>query len=110
MSFGLETKVAFNLLSYIFLYIILPTVGAFGVCKKNLTSVVVCLLFFTSQSIRTIGGESWFPYPPPLSIGVAFGDFSDGQGYLFDYFSASMAIFLTVLVFFAPNKQINKDT
>ena len=112
VSSELETKAAFNLLSYIFLYIIVPTYGAYGVWKQNLTSVVVSLLFFTSQSIRVIGGESWFPYPPPLSLGLPFGDFSDGQGYLFDYFSVSMVIFLAVLlwVLFNPNKQISKDT
>ena len=112
VSSELESKVAFNLLSYIFLYIIVPTYGAYGVWKQNLTSVVVTLLFFTSQSIRAIGGGSWFPYSPPLSLGVTFGDFSDGQGYLFDYFSASMVIFLVILlwVLFTPNKQINKDT
>jgi hypothetical protein len=106
VSSELETKVAFNLFSYIFLYIIVPTYGAYGVWKQNLTSVVVSLLFFTSQSIRAIGGGSWFPYPPPLSLGLPFGDFSDGQGYLFDYFSASMVIFLAVLlwVLFTPNK------
>ena len=112
VSSELETKAAFNLLSYILLYIIVPTYGAYGVWKKNPTCVVVSLLFFTSQSTRVIGRESWFPYPPPLALGLPFGDFSDGQGYLFDYFSASMVIFLVILlwVLFTPNKQINKDT
>jgi hypothetical protein len=101
VSSELETNAAFNLLSYIFLYIIVPIFWAYGVWKQNLTCVVVSLLFFTSQSIRAIGGGSWFPYPPPLSLGVPFGDFSDGQGYLFDYFSASMVIFLAFLAFWA---------
>lgn len=68
VSCELETKVVFNLLSYIFLYIIVPTYGAYGVWKQNLTSIVVSLLSFTSQSIRAIGYGSWLPYPPPLAL------------------------------------------
>lgn len=102
-----ETKAVFNLLSYIFLYITIPIYGAYGIWKQDLTSVVISLLFFTSQSIRAIDGRSWFPYPPPFSLGVPFGDFSDGQGYLFDYFAASMVIFLAFLVrvLFTSNKK-----
>jgi hypothetical protein len=93
-----EVIAALNLISYIFLYIIVPIYGAYGVWKQRLSSVILSLLFFTSQCIRPIAGKSWFPYAPPFSLCVPFGNFLDGQGYLFDFFATSMVIFLALLV------------
>jgi hypothetical protein len=111
VSSEFETTAALNLLSYICLYIIVPIYGAYGIWKQNLSSIVVSLLFFASHSVRVIGGASWFPYPPPFSLGIPLGSFSDGQGYLFDYFAAAMVIFLALLVrvLFTPNQQSSKE-
>ncbi len=105
-----EVKGTLNYISYLLLYIIVPLYGACGVWKQSLLSVIVCLIFFTSQSIRFIGGETWFPYPPPFSLAIPFGNFAGGQGYLFDYFAASMVVFLAILVrlIFNFNNNTNK--
>ena len=106
-----EVKVTLNLIIYVFLYIIVPAYGAYGIWKQRLSSLIVSLLFFTSHTIRSIGVGNWFPYAPPFSLGIAFGDFSDGQGYLFDYFATSMVIFLALLIWvlFTPNKPLKQD-
>jgi len=95
---GFENKGVFNLFSYAFLYIVIPAYGAFGVWKHNQRSVFISLLFFSSQSIRTVGGDNWFIYGAPFSLSMTFGDFSDGQGYLVDYFAISMAVLLALLL------------
>lgn len=106
---GFEHKAVINLFSYAFLYIVIPAYGAFGVWKQNQNSVFISLVFFTSQSIRTIGGDNWFLYAPPFSLGMTFGDFSDGQGYLVDYFAISMAVFLALLFWtlYSAKKQLS---
>lgn len=107
---GFENKAFINLFSFAFLYIVIPAYGAFGVWKHNQSSVFISLLFFASQSIRTLGGDNWFIYGPPFSLGMTFGDFSNGQGYLVDYFAISMAVFLALLlwILYSANKQFNK--
>ncbi|NQZ22697.1 MAG: hypothetical protein HRT53_11635 [Colwellia sp.] len=106
---GFEHKAVINLFSYAFLYIVIPAYGAFGIWKHKQRSVFISLLFFVSQSIRTIGGDNWFIYGAPFSLGMAFGDFSDGQGYLVDYFAISMAVFLALLFWtlYSANKQLS---
>jgi hypothetical protein len=106
---GFEHKAFINLFSYAFLYIVIPAYGAFGVWKHNQRSVFISLLLFVSQSIRTIGGDNWFLYAPPFSLGMTFGDFSDGQGYLLDFFAIFMAVFLALLfwILYSANKQLS---
>lgn len=112
VSSAFDSHATLRIFSYVCIYIIVPAYGAYGVWKQSLASVIISLLFFASQSIRVIGGDSWFPYAPPFSLALPFGDFSDGQGYLFDYFSTSMAIMLALLlwVLLRSNKQVSSDT
>lgn len=93
-----EFKAAVNFYSYICLYIVIPAYGAYGIWKHKLNAVLISLLFFLSQSIRVIGRDSWFPFAPPFSLGVPFGNFSVGQGYLVDIFAIAMVIFLALLL------------
>ena len=93
-----ESKPILNLLSYIFVFILIPTYGAYATWNKNKKGLLICSLFFLSQSIRLIGGESWFPYFPPISLGIPFGSFANGQGYLIDFFALVMAILLAYLL------------
>ncbi len=106
---GYENKGVINLFSYAFLYIVIPAYGAFGVWKHNQSSVFISLLFFSSQSIRTVGGDNWFIYGAPFSLGMTFGDFSDGQGYLVDFFAISMAVLLALLfcILYSANKELS---
>ena len=93
-----ESKPVLNLLPYVVLYILIPAYGSISVWKQSQMGLLISLLFFVSQSIRLIGGDSWLPYSPPFSLGLPFGNFSDGQGYLIDFFAISMAIFLALLL------------
>jgi len=95
---GFENKALINLFSYAILYLAIPAYGAFGMWRHNKSSVIILLLFFVSQSIRVIGGDNWFLYAPPFSLGMAFGNFTDGQGYLVDYFAISMVLILALLL------------
>jgi hypothetical protein len=107
---GFENKAVIKLFSYAFIFIAIPAYGAFGVWKHNRSSVFISLLLFASQSIRTLGGDNWFLYAPPFSLSIPFGDFSNGQGYLLDYFAISMTVFMALLlwILFSTNKQLNK--
>jgi hypothetical protein len=109
---GFDTHAILRNFSYICIYIIVPAYGAYDVWKQSLASVIISLLFFASQSVRIIGGDNWFPYAPPFSLSLSIGDFSDGQDYLFDYFSTSMVIMLALLlwVLLRSNKQVSSDT
>ncbi|WDE05198.1 hypothetical protein SG34_028550 [Thalassomonas viridans] len=95
---GFENKPLLNIFSYLAVFVLIPAYGAYDVWHKRRKGLLAALLFFASQSIREIGGESWFPYFPPVSLGVPFGDFSDGQGYLVDFFAIAMAMLLAFLL------------
>jgi len=93
-----ESKPFFNLLSYIIAFILLPLYGAYGAWRQSRKELFFSSLFFLSQSIRFISGDLWFPYSPPISLGIPFGDFLNGQGYLIDFFAITMAIYLASLL------------
>jgi len=89
-----ESKPALKLFSYILVFVLIPLYGTYGIWKKSRKVLLLSLLLFLSQSIRGIGGELWFLYSPPISIGIPFGSFADGSGYLIDFFAITMTIFL----------------
>ena len=89
-----ENKPFFNILPYLVVFILVPAYGAYSAWHRQRKGLLVALFFFASQSIRGIGGDSGFPYLPPISLGFPFGDFADGQGYLVDFF----AIFVTLVL------------
>ncbi|NTS77530.1 hypothetical protein HR060_11715 [Catenovulum sp. SM1970] len=97
MFYGAENKTPLSLIVYVLLYIVIPLYGAYSIGKKHVTGVVACLIFFMSQSIRRIGGESELAFKAPFSLGIPFGDFSDGQGYLFDCFAIFIGVLLALL-------------
>jgi len=89
-----ESKPILNLLSYLLVFVIIPMYGAYGVWTKSKKVLLLALLLFSLQSIRGIGGDLWFPYSPPISLGIPVGGFTDGKGYLIDFFAITMTIFL----------------
>lgn len=80
------------------LYVLIPAYGAYGIFVKSKLAILVTLLFFISQSIRMVDSESLIPHIAPITLSVAFGDFSNGQGYLIDFFAMVMVVFLMWLL------------
>ncbi|WDD99300.1 hypothetical protein [Thalassomonas actiniarum] len=91
---GMENNPLVNIFSYLVVFILIPAYGAYGAWYKRRTALFVALMVFACQSIREVGGDSWFPYFSPFSLAIPFGDFSDGQGYLVDCFAIVMAMSL----------------
>ncbi|QIZ77538.1 hypothetical protein [Ferrimonas lipolytica] len=81
-------------LIYFVLYVLIPAYGAYGSCVKSRIAIAISLFFFVSQSIRSVSDSSVIPYIAPLALSFPFGDFSNGQGYLIDFFAIFMALFL----------------
>ncbi|TMO68799.1 hypothetical protein [Pseudoalteromonas aurantia] len=89
---------------------VVPVYCSLCIYKRRLNGAIVAALFFDLHSVHFIGGNSWFYFPAPLSLRVAFGDFSDGQGYLFDYVAALILMIAGHLVWelLALNRQVIK--
>ena len=93
------------------LYVIIPVYGAYGIWVKSRNGIFVSLLFFVMQSVRSIGTDSLIPNIAPISISVPLGNFSNGQGYLIDFFAIFMAVLLAWLLkeVATPNKPHKLD-
>ena len=100
-----------SLLVVFLLYVLIPAYGTYGTFVKSRSAILVSIVFFISQSIRNVGSESLMPHIAPISVSFPFGDFSNGRGYVIDYFAIFMAIFLAWLlkVIITANKQINQE-
>lgn len=93
-----ENKAIIGVFSYMFIFIIIPAYGAYGLWKRSLVGILVSLAFSISQSVKLIGNANWLPFNPPLSLGISIGNFENGSGYFVDFFAIAMAIFLTLLL------------
>ncbi|MDO6719191.1 hypothetical protein Q4575_07260 [Psychrosphaera sp. 1_MG-2023] len=91
------------------LYVLIPAYGAYGIFIRSRRAIFVSVAFFISQSIRMVDSESIIPHIAPITVSVPFGDFSNGQGYLIDYFAIVMVVFLIWLLkgLMTPNKSSN---
>jgi len=98
-----------SILICILLYVLIPAYGTYGTFAKSRSAIIVSILFFVWQSIRSVGTGNLIPHIAPITISFPIGDFSNGQGYLIDFFAIFMVIFLAWLlkVAITPNKQIN---
>ena len=76
------------------LYVFIPAFGAYGTWFKNRVAIFITLLFFVSQSFRTVGGDSAIAHIAPITISLPIGDFVNGKGYLIDLFAIGMAVFI----------------
>ncbi len=95
----------------ILLFVLLPAYGAYGTWVKSRMAILITVVFFIFQSVRNVGTDNLFPHIAPITISFPIGDFSNGQGYLIDFFAISMAIFLAWLlkVVIIPNKVLKSD-
>ena len=79
------------------LYVLLPAYGAYGTWVKSRIAIPITLVFFVSQSIRSVSSEGLIPNIAPITLSFAVGDFLNGKGYLIDFFAIFMALFLAWL-------------
>ena len=96
----------------ILLFVLLPAYGAYGTWVKSRMAILITVVFFIFQSVRNVGTDNLFPHIAPITISFPIGDFSNGQGYLIDFFAISMAVFLAWLlkVVITPNKALKSDS
>lgn len=94
----------------ILLYVLIPAYGTYGTWTKSRIAMLITLVFFISQSVRSVGTDGLIPHIAPITISFPVGDFSNGQGYLIDLFAISMAVFLAWLLklVITPNKHIKR--
>ncbi|MFT5755561.1 MAG: hypothetical protein ACI9LM_000270 [Alteromonadaceae bacterium] len=105
-----DIKSDLSTLVCIILFVLVPALGAYGTYFKKPNAILVSLVFFLSQSVRSISTDNIIPNIMPITISFSFGDFLNGQGYLIDFFAISMAIFLAWLLRLAiPTKNLKRD-
>jgi len=94
------------------LYVLIPAYGAYGTFVQSRNALLVSFLFFVFQSIRQVDDGNLIPHIAPITVSFPFGDFSNGQGYLIDFFAIFMAIFLGWLlkVVISPSKVLKSDS
>lgn len=101
-----------SLVISVVLFVLIPALGAYGTHYRKRGAIMISIVFFVSQSYRSINADNIIPNIAPITISFPFGDFSTGQGYLIDFFAIFMAIFLAYLfkVVVTPNKRIKLQT
>ena len=82
----------------VLLFVLVPIYGAYGTWNKNALGIFLSLIMFMFLSIRKVSVDSLLPHIAPISISFPIGDFSNGDGYLVNYFAIFMAIFLAWLL------------
>lgn len=80
------------------LFVLIPSLGAYGTYFKKRSAILISLVFFISQVYRSISTDNLIPNIRAITISFPFGDFSNGHGYLIDFFAIFMAIFLAWLL------------
>ncbi|MFT2089956.1 hypothetical protein [Paraglaciecola sp. 2405UD69-4] len=95
ISLGFQSSV--SAVISVLLYVLIPGYGAYGIWVKSRNAILITLLCFLWQSIRSVGDASLIPYIAPISMAVPIGDFENGQGYLVDFFALFMVLYLSYL-------------
>ncbi|WOT04140.1 hypothetical protein [Shewanella youngdeokensis] len=94
-----------NLLFFFVICVLIPAYGAYGTLIKNRIAIFVSMVLFIFQAFRSVGHDSLIPHIAPISVSFPVGNFSNGQGYLIDYFAILMALLLAWLfkIVITPN-------
>jgi presenilin-like A22 family membrane protease len=79
------------------LYVVIPLYGAYGLWRRKQLAIVVLIIFFAYQCIRSVEPGSAMSFTVPISISLPIGDFAKGEGYLIDLFAILMMVGLAWL-------------
>lgn len=85
------------LLLSLVVYVCIPFIGAISCWKKLAPGMVLAVIFFAFLSVRTTSNMSILPHMSAFSIAYPIGNFSEGKGYLIDFFAIFMALFVSYL-------------
>ncbi|WP_153914264.1 hypothetical protein [Shewanella sp. TC10] len=84
--------------SYCQMFIVIPFVGSYCVLKGNRLGLVPLLVLFATQVVRPLPLNELFPFQAPFSLAMPFGNFSQGQGYLVDFFAIAMLLVVASII------------
>jgi len=98
ICFVVEFESSVDILQVVLLFITIPLIGAYGVWKRNFIAIAVSIVPFVLQSVRSISPDRFIPNIAPITISIPVGDFSNGNGYLVDFFALFMIVYLTILL------------
>lgn len=82
------------LISVGLLFGLLPLYFARGIWLQNKSLLIMTALYFLMQSIKYVGSDILLFNTYPISIAFPITDFSNGDGYLVDFFPIFMALLL----------------
>ena len=98
ICFVVEFESNIDILLVVLLFITIPLIGAYGVWKRNIIAIAVSVVPFVLQSVRSISPDRFIPNIAPITISLPVGDFSNGNGYLVDFFALFMILYLTIML------------
>ncbi len=79
---------------YADIYIFSCAIAGVLLWKNKKAGYIFALIPSLSQVIRPIGERAWLDLPPPISLGLPFGDFSAGKGFVVDVLAIGLSVFL----------------
>jgi hypothetical protein len=94
--------------AYGLIFIIVPSISAFGIWNKKYWGTILSLIFFAPQCINYIGESSSFQFMAPISLGITSGTPGEGTFYIYNLFAIGMVVFIIVLLKDLRNVTSNK--
>ena len=84
--------------SYSLLFIVTPFAGSYCVLKQNRWGIFPLVFLFATQIIRPLTPFEYFPFQAPFSLAIPFGNLSQGEGYLVDFFAIAMLLVVVLML------------
>ena len=95
LTFTFDRGVSLVMVS--FLFVIMPSFGAYLTWHKKTLGIFSCALLFAFLSVRPVTTDNILPHIAPITLSFPLGDFTQGGGMLIDFFAIFMACFLAWL-------------
>ena len=92
----------FGFVGYGIVYVAIPMICAIGIWYRERWALPICIVFWLSQTVKPLGGDQWFPYMPPITLGYPVGDVSQGAGFLINAFAIIMALGFALMLWKNP--------
>ena len=87
----------FRALAYGAVFVFLPLVAAWGLWSEKTWGILLSMLFYLSQCVKPLAILSWFPFMPPVSLAIPYGNFTQGEGMLIDVYAITITAWLVFL-------------
>ncbi|BBN81486.1 hypothetical protein PA25_14710 [Pseudoalteromonas sp. A25] len=98
ITIQLNFDTIFEQLISLLMFFIIPALGVYGSYYKKRWALAVACCYFLFRILKSGGSEHVYFAISPISLSFAFGDFSQGQGYLIDFFAICMTLGLFRLI------------